>query len=285
MRETLPCLTTRPEPIKQTEELLFFQNAKRLASKAEWEPFVRGACFASLRLCERMPFGGFNRAASILLLYPAETNMNAADVAAAFANFTISLNERQLEQIALYTDLLLRWNRAINLTALHDPHEILVRHFAESMWLTKAVELRGRLLDVGSGAGFPGLALKVAVPELQAVLLEPVAKKRAFLKEVVRKCGLDLIEVSAARIEDFSANHAEEFDSATVRAVGDFPNVLAATAQCLAASGSIYLWLTEREAAKLSQTRVFNELFVWGEPIAVPRSREREIWRGGLRHS
>ncbi|MGH9403017.1 MAG: 16S rRNA (guanine(527)-N(7))-methyltransferase RsmG, partial [Terriglobia bacterium] len=88
--------------------------------------------------------------------------------------------------MSTYLGLLLRWNEKINLTAIRTPEECVTRHFAESLFLARHEQLNGRLLDIGSGAGFPGLALKVAVPELAVTLLEPVAKKRAFLKEVVR---------------------------------------------------------------------------------------------------
>src|ERR1051326_4399494 len=138
-------------------------------------------------------------------------------IAVSCADFGISLQSRQLEQISIYVDLLQRWNRVINLTAVREPREMIVRHFAESIYVTKSFELSGKLLDVGSGAGFPGLALKIAVPELDVVLLEPAAKKRAFLKEVVRECALGEVEVSGERVEAFCMARSGQFDSATIR--------------------------------------------------------------------
>jgi 16S rRNA (guanine(527)-N(7))-methyltransferase RsmG len=206
-----------------------------------------------------------------------------AAVAASLADFGISLGLRQLEQIASYMDLLTRWNRAINLTAILDPGEVITRHFAESIYVTRFVDLQGEILDVGSGAGFPGLAIKIARPELRVVLLEPVAKKRAFLKEVVRECKLDKVEVSGSRVEDYCTQALGGFESATVRAVGNLPMILPATARCLKRSGSIYLWLAGDEGPQYAlEDSGYSELFRWLEPTPLPMSRDRKIWRGRL---
>lgn len=198
--------------------------------------------------------------------------------------FGLALDGRRVDIVGRYLDLLLRWNRAVNLTAVRNPEAIVTRHFGESMYVAKFAELGGRLLDVGSGAGFPGLAIKVLRPEISVVLLEPVAKKRAFLKEVVRECALQDVEVAGERVEDFSLVHGGEFDSVTLRAVGDFESVLPAASRCLRARGLLYAWLTSGEAARLSAALpAFNGLFSWGEPVNVPLSRDREIWVGHVR--
>src|SRR5438128_6263048 len=125
--------------------------------------------------------------------------------------------------------MLLAWNRRINLVSATTPQECVTRHFGESLFLARWHRLQGRLLDVGSGAGFPGLALKIAWPDLATTLLEPVAKKRAFLKEVVRACGM-AVEVRSERLEEFMGRREgpvegdekrrRRFDSTTARAVG-----------------------------------------------------------------
>lgn len=193
----------------------------------------------------------------------------------------MELTDSKMAQVSIYADLLMRWNRTINLTAIREPEKVITRHFAESMYLTKFVRLSGRLLDVGSGAGFPGLALKIVAPELSVVLLEPIAKKRAFLKEVVRECSLSRVDVYEARVEEFCRSHGLEFDSATLRAVGEYESVLPATAACLNHSGSAYVWLTGAEALKLGdKVPAFNRWFTWSAPIPVPGSCDREIWCG-----
>ena len=113
----------------------------------------------------------------------------------------LRLSERQVEQLATHFSLLVHWNRKINLTSVRRPEDIAVRHFEESLFLTKIMTLEsGLLVDVGSGAGFPGVPVKIACPEMTAVLLEPSTKKTAFLKEVIRHCGLDRIEVRSERL-------------------------------------------------------------------------------------
>ena len=116
--------------------------------------------------------------------------------------FGLDLSSTQLGQTLAYLHLLLHWNQKINLTAIRNPEECVTRHFGESLFLARHVQLRGDLLDIGSGAGFPGLALKIASPEIPVTLLEPVAKKRAFLKEVARVCGFHQVAVRGERLED-----------------------------------------------------------------------------------
>lgn len=210
--------------------------------------------------------------------------LTPAEIARLLEPFNLSLDSHQLELIGRYVELLVRWNRKINLTAIREPSEIVVRHFGESLYISKFAELGGPLLDVGSGAGFPGLALKIVRPDIRAVLLEPVAKKRAFLKEVARACEFDTVEVEGARVEDFSERHEREFESITLRAVGGFESILPAASRCLAVPGRLYAWLTDQEASLLHQTvPQFDGLFTWTEPIQVPLSRGREIWIGAKR--
>ncbi|HEY6292432.1 MAG TPA: 16S rRNA (guanine(527)-N(7))-methyltransferase RsmG [Terriglobia bacterium] len=202
-------------------------------------------------------------------------------VAQALEPFGVTLSPRQLDRVSSYVERLVNWGRAVNLTAIHGQEQILRRHFAESMYITGFLHLEGCLLDVGTGAGFPGLALKIICPELNVTLLEPVAKKRAFLKEVVRECQLELVEIRSDRVEGFCITAAKSFDFVTVRAVGSFDTVLPSVRRCLAPTGRACLWLTGHEARRLAQNnKDFGGLFEWEEPVAVPLSQDREIWCG-----
>ena len=136
--------------------------------------------------------------------------------------FGLTLSTEQIGQVLSYLELLLRWNEKINLTSIRDPADCVRRHFGESLYLGRCVELSGKLLDIGSGAGFPGLCLKILFPELAVTLLEPVAKKRGFLKEAARVCEMSGVEVRRERLEEFAdvAGAAESYDWATARAVG-----------------------------------------------------------------
>jgi 16S rRNA (guanine527-N7)-methyltransferase len=102
----------------------------------------------------------------------------------------LNLAPEQIEQFLAYLDLLLKWNRKMNLTALRSPREIIIHHFLDSLLLLPYLPETENLLDLGSGAGFPGIPLKIARPGLTIDLVEATAKKASFLKEVVRRLGL-----------------------------------------------------------------------------------------------
>src|ERR1700758_1547356 len=121
----------------------------------------------------------------------------------ALAEFHLSVNEHQVLQMQQYMGLLLTWNDAVNLTAIRDPLEILYRHFCESMYAGTSVPVvSGRLADVGSGGGFPGLPLKILRPDLRVFLVESNIKKVTFLAEVIRELGLKGTQVLARRYEE-----------------------------------------------------------------------------------
>jgi 16S rRNA (guanine527-N7)-methyltransferase len=190
--------------------------------------------------------------------------------------FGLDLSSTQTDQTLAYLHLLLIWNQKINLTAIRDPEECVTRHFGESLFLAGHAQLRGELLDIGSGAGFPGLALKIVFPGISVTLLEPVAKKRAFLKEAARACGFRQVDVRAERLEDFG--HAPPaFDFATMRAVGNLEALIPLAARCLKPNGNLLLWLTTDQAAGLSSIKCG---LTWGEPLPIPLSHSGAIYRG-----
>ncbi len=199
-------------------------------------------------------------------------------VKSLLAPFNLDLSSAELGQLLTYLDLLQRWNRKINLTAIEGAEESVTRHFGESLYLSRWVELKGKLIDIGSGAGFPGLALKIVFPQLATTLLEPAAKKRAFLKEVARACGMESVEVRGERLEDFvSGNAQHEFNSATSRAVGHLDRLVPLAAECLVAGGGIYLWVGRVQGQRLTMIRA---PIVWKAPLLLPLARQREIWLG-----
>ncbi len=192
--------------------------------------------------------------------------------------FGIRLTDHQADQLRTYLELLLRWNERINLTGIRDPAECVVRHFGESLYLGLVLRLDGRLMDIGTGAGFPGLALKITSPALRVFLLEPNAKKSAFLKEVVRECGFSDVEVRRARIEDYADEEkSPAFDLVTMRAVGEVKKVLPLAAGCLVEGGSLCLWTTSEIA---NEIRRWSGQINWSQTAKIPRSRERVILIG-----
>lgn len=145
-----------------------------------------------------------------------------AEQAAAFG---LALTPPQLAQFARYEELLLAWNEQLNLTAIRDPAGIRLRHFLDSLTCaTVTGDLSGqRLIDVGSGAGFPGLPLKLLYPSLHLVLVESVGKKARFLKAVVADLALTGVAVLAERAELLGQQpaHREQYDWVVARSVAE----------------------------------------------------------------
>lgn len=182
----------------------------------------------------------------------------------------------QCGAIRAYIALLLRWNKKVSLTTVVEPIAILRFHFGESIFALPAVPLEnGRLADFGSGAGFPGLALRVVLSDLSALLIEPNTKKAAFLREVARELKLTRVAVVRQRMEEFP-DDLGQFDYITARALGDYPNLLSVSQSLLTRDGKVILWLGEKESEKLSSQPAWN----WRDPILIPGSNRRFLLIG-----
>ena len=180
------------------------------------------------------------------------------------------------DRIRAYISLLLRWNERISLTTVTDPHEILKFHFGESVFAAPSVPIQfGRLADVGSGAGFPGIPLAMLVTELQVTLIESNLKKASFLSEVIRTLDLPNVSVIRSRMENLQSN-LPAFDFVTARAVGAFDDLLAWSASALTPSGKLILWISGKDAAEIARTPEWS----WREPIHIPGSRARFLLVG-----
>jgi 16S rRNA (guanine527-N7)-methyltransferase len=155
--------------------------------------------------------------------------MNGFDKLATEAKqfFGITLSPTQLELLARYADLLVEWNRKINLTAIRSPEEIRVKHFLDSLSCSLAIQNIEipRTIDIGTGAGFPGIPLKIIYPEMQLTLVESVTKKTQFLSEVVQVLGLEGVEIFPSRAETLGKqpDHRENYHWAVARAVAGLP--------------------------------------------------------------
>jgi 16S rRNA (guanine527-N7)-methyltransferase len=142
------------------------------------------------------------------------------------AALSVPLDDVQAEQFRRYSDELAAWNRRVNLTAVTDPHEVVAKHFLDSLSVAAALHDRARepglrLLDVGSGGGFPGIPLRIAFPQWRVALLEATGKKAAFLEHVVGLLRLDGASVIAGRAETIAHDpaHREAYDVVVSRAV------------------------------------------------------------------
>jgi len=164
-------------------------------------------------------------------------------------------------QLAVYLELILKWNARMNLTAIREPEEIVRRHFGESLFAGRILGSCGTLLDFGSGAGFPGLPIAILRPDLRVTLAESQNKKASFLREVVRTLGLNS-EVWAGRVETMPGGR--QFDTVTLRAVDHMAEAIVAGEP--RASRQIMLLVTT------DQTLPDLPEFSRGEPIPIPNS-------------
>ncbi len=135
----------------------------------------------------------------------------------------IGISDGQLEQLEKYGRLLQEWNEKINLTAITDDEGIAVKHFLDSLTALLTDKVNGSVIDVGTGAGFPGLVLKTIKPEIQLTLLDSLNKRINFLKAAAEELSLDGVEFVHGRAEDFGMNikYREKFDTAAARAVAN----------------------------------------------------------------
>lgn len=133
----------------------------------------------------------------------------------------VSLDDRQINQLDEYASFLKEYNQKINLTGIDEYEEVLDKHFYDSLLLSFNFKLEGTFVDVGTGAGFPGVVLKICFPDLKVILLEPLKKRCVFLEELIKRLGLKDIEVINTRGEDYTLKHREEFDYVSARAVSN----------------------------------------------------------------
>jgi len=206
---------------------------------------------------------------------------SAAAIHRAMGEFQLQVDEHQVQQIQQYTRLLLTWNDKVNLTAIRDPLEILYRHFCESMYGVSALPVENcRLADVGSGAGFPGLALKILRPDLELFLVESNVKKATFIAEVIREIGLSDARVLVSRYEELGEELAP-LDLVCSRALGDFANFLSWAGSPQIGAKHAILWLGGRD---LEEVRAVPG-WTWDQPKQMPHSLQRVLLFGARSES
>ncbi len=145
-------------------------------------------------------------------------------------DFGVNITEKQKCQLNLYGNLLLEWNEKINLTAIKEPEDVLFKHFYDCILFFKnsRIPKNASIIDVGTGAGFPGMIIKIIRPDIDVTLLDSLNKRLVFLNDVIEKLGLEKIKTVHSRAEDAGKNKAmrEKFDFATARAVASLPVLL-----------------------------------------------------------
>lgn len=137
----------------------------------------------------------------------------------------ITLTDKQISQFLVYYEMLTEWNQSVNLTAITEYQDVMKKHFIDSLSLVKVYDVRSRssVIDVGTGAGFPGLALKIAFPEMELTLLDSLNKRILFLDAVIERLELFGIETLHGRAEDYARQdtYREQFDLCVSRAVAN----------------------------------------------------------------
>jgi 16S rRNA (guanine527-N7)-methyltransferase len=195
-----------------------------------------------------------------------------------------SLSQPQLNHISIYIDLLQRWNTRINLTAIRNEEEIVTRHFGESLFLARHLfpstsnprHPERSVLDIGAGAGFPGVPIKIWAPDIHLTLIESNHKKTVFLREVARALILTDINVITGRAEDLAPQVGKDFpraDVVTLRAVERFARVLPQAVTFMAPQARLALLIG---AAQLPQLTTLTPL-KWDPPIPIPKSNSRML--------
>ncbi len=210
------------------------------------------------------------------MLTKSQTPLSAETIQRALGEFNLTASAQQVLWIQQYIAMLLKWNEKISLTAIREPLEILYRHFCESMYAAAAVPLeRGRLADVGSGGGFPGLPLKIIRPELQVFLVESNIKKATFLAETIRELELEGASVIVSRYEELSEEVAP-LDVVCSRAVGEFRAFLAWAGSPQIAATQAVLWIGGSDLQEARRALGWD----WRDPIAIPQSLRRFLLVG-----
>ena len=184
----------------------------------------------------------------------------------------LHLNPKQLEQFAAYFNELIDWNQHFNLTRITDPAEVQVKHFLDSLTVTLAqkppLNAPGlTCIDIGSGAGLPGIPLKIMFPDIELTLLEATVKKTDFLRHVTGKLGLDNVEVVAIRAEEAAheAKYREKFALVLSRAVAPLPTLVELTLPFCAVGGS---FISQKKGAIESEiSRAENAISTLGGKV------------------
>lgn len=207
----------------------------------------------------------------------ANVNQSFAEILAARgADAWLSFTEQQLEQFTKYYELLVETNKFMNLTAITEPEEVAVKHMIDSL-LAYDEDMSGKTLaDVGTGAGFPGVPLKIYCPELKVTLIDSLGKRLKFLQQVIDTLGLKYIRCEHLRAEDAGKNskHREKYDLVTARAVARL-SVLAEYCLPLVKKGGRFIALKGSKYAEeieegTEAVQILGGKIISAEPVKLP---------------
>jgi len=191
----------------------------------------------------------------------------------------ISLHKEQIKKFSRYLELLVQWNQKINLTSLKTPREIIIKHFLDSIScvkvISKYIDTEGiRVIDVGAGAGFPGMPIKIICPSIRLSLLEARKKKSVFLEKIIGEMNFQQVEILNGRAETFGkgANHREKYNIAISRAVARL-NVLSEYCLPLVRVGGLFVAQKGRSYKEETEKSLKTVQVLGGELIGVENVR------------
>lgn len=182
-------------------------------------------------------------------------NYNTDALTSGLKEMNIEVSDKQISQLLRYYEMLVEWNEVMNLTAITEYEEVIVKHFLDSVSLVKIMEPKtDTLIDVGCGAGFPGLPLKIVFPELKVTLLDSLNKRVKFLQAVIDELSLDGVAAVHGRAEDFAHNkdYRERYDICVSRAVANLSTLSEYCLPFVKRGGSFVAYKAEKGAEELS---------------------------------
>jgi len=204
------------------------------------------------------------------------TNLGDEFIRETLGPYGICPDHNLCSGIRTYISTLLHWNSKTALTTIVDPEDILRVHFGESFFAGETTGIvEGRVADIGTGPGFPGIPIRMVNQSVELALVEPVAKKTAFLHEVVRKLGLSGVDIIRCRMEDLP-NDIGKFDVVTSRALGNYDDLLQWSKVRLSQNGIVVLMIGEEEAERLARKKDWH----WSKKSIIPRSRGKFVLSG-----
>ena len=143
-----------------------------------------------------------------------------------FEKYNLNLTEEKLNKLNIFYSELIFYNNSFNLTAITEENEVFIKHFLDSIFPEFLIEKNSSVIDIGAGAGFPSLPLKIYRPDLRVTMIDSLNKRVNFLNDVIKKLELENISAFHARAEDFAKTNRESFDYAVVRAVAKIPTLI-----------------------------------------------------------
>jgi 16S rRNA (guanine527-N7)-methyltransferase len=201
--------------------------------------------------------------------------VDTANIARLLQPF-IQLDEMRLAAISRYIDLLVKWNARVNLTAIRAPEEIVQRHFGESLFAANHILAKKSVktaIDLGSGAGFPGVPFALLTPEVELTLIESNQKKSTFLKELIYVLGLRNVKVFSGRAESYS----QTADLVILRAVEKFGETVSLAIKLVSPRGRLALLIG---TSQINLAKSLLPEVQWQEPVGIPSGHSRVLLVG-----